>query len=454
MPIEVSVESLRIALARLGEHDLDAPGDVERALEWIAVRDGPDAPLTIRRYDLQAFLWYRLPCKLLTSPEHKRAVAARLGRFFELVGGRATEYARICTSEETVQLLRTWHLEGPRAGRLLREALRASGIEPPDTDALRWGAVMGPEEATIHDEVALELERALEDRRLDPAARGFGARRKQLVEELLRRRLPELGGRAPLDLVAEERLEHWLRRGSEQRRGIVGPVEPLLRVPASLVNGDAGTLAPLAWLLDAAGEGIALTQTGALNLSLVRAAVERFPEWWWGGSRGPPRSEGDVASLCETHALPRRMRALRRRGRRLLLTRRGEELRGDCAALLRACAPHLIPGEGFEAAVGELAAAVLLRHETVDRDDLEAAVHAAIVADGWNADGEPPDLRDVAWAAAAPLRLAEALGLVGYESEFEPGVGFTKRDLTPTPAGHEALRLCLRARALAPATLP
>jgi hypothetical protein len=56
VPIEVSPESLRIALARLGEHDLDAPGELERALEWIAVRDDPDGPLTIRRYDLQVFL--------------------------------------------------------------------------------------------------------------------------------------------------------------------------------------------------------------------------------------------------------------------------------------------------------------------------------------------------------------------------------------------------------------
>lgn len=86
VPVDLSPTAVERALARLGEHDLEAPGDVEAALELIAGREDGDAPLEISRYDLQLFLWYQLPCKLLASPEVKREVAARLGRFLELAG--------------------------------------------------------------------------------------------------------------------------------------------------------------------------------------------------------------------------------------------------------------------------------------------------------------------------------------------------------------------------------
>jgi hypothetical protein len=87
LPIELSSAALGGALARLGEHDLEAPRDVEGALEWMAGREDPEAPLLLRRYDLQVFLWYQLPRKWLIPLDDKRRVAARLGRFLELIGG-------------------------------------------------------------------------------------------------------------------------------------------------------------------------------------------------------------------------------------------------------------------------------------------------------------------------------------------------------------------------------
>lgn len=439
----------------LGEHDLDAPCDVEGALEWIAPREDPEAPVEISRYYLQIFLWYRLPRKWLTSAEHKRAVAARLGRFLELVGGRAAAYAGLCTSDETMRLLRAWE-DGDGAGELFRDSLEASGIEPPDTDALEWGSVMGLEEARLRDVVALELERAVEEGRLVPGERGFKRRQAELVSGLLRRPRAELGGRAPLDIVAEERLESWARRSSDERRAIVAQLEPLLREPeppSGAAATDEGALEPLAWLLDVAADGLGLTQTRALNRALVRAAVERFPRWWSADLFGPPHREDEVIALCEVHGLARGMRLLRRSGHKLVLTRRGEALRHDPAALLRASALHLLAGNGFEGAVQELAAAVLLGCETVDWSEMDAAVHAAIVADGWNSDGEPPGVRDVAGAAAGLIRVADALGLVHHEYEYDREARIARRDLTPTPAGREALRLALRSRALAPARL-
>jgi hypothetical protein len=203
--------------------------------------------------------------------------------------------------------------------------------------------------------------------------------------------------------------------------------------------------------LDAALGGIALTQTGALNRALVRAAVERFPDWRNAELHGPPHREDDVYSLREVHELGRRLRLLRRSGRKLVLTRQGEKLRLDPAALFHACARQLIAAEGFDAAAQELAAAVLVSAETVDRDVLESAVHAAIVADGWNAGGEPPAVYEVAAAAAGLLRLTQALGLVVYAYEYDRESGTARRELKPTAAGRECLRLTLSSRALQPA---
>lgn len=56
MPVELSPDEVRSALARLGEHE--APRDVEAALEWIAGRKDPESPIRISRYGLQVFLWY------------------------------------------------------------------------------------------------------------------------------------------------------------------------------------------------------------------------------------------------------------------------------------------------------------------------------------------------------------------------------------------------------------
>ncbi len=450
MPVDLSSTSVERALALLGEHDLEAPGDVEGALELIAGREHADAPVEISRYDLQLYLWYQLPCKLLASLEVKRAVAERLGRFLELAGDGATAYAEICTSEQTMAMLEAWEVEEPDTVERLREALEASGLEPPDTDALRWRSMMGFEEARLRDRVARELEQWVEDEGVDPGARGFKRRQTALVTEFLQRPQAELDGRMPLDVIVEERLESWARDGGGARREFVAPVVPILKTPAAPEPPpDAdGLLRTLIWLLAQGEEGIGLTQTGALNRALVRASVERFPAWWR-MEMGPPHREDEVTGLCEVHDLARRTRLLRRTGRTLATTKRGRSLLRDPVALRAAVAPHLLTPDGFAGAVQELAAAALLDGgPVVDRDEFLARVHAAIVADGWNAAGEPPDVRDVHVYAWNAIRPAEALELLTYEHEYDRETHISRGELTVTPAGREALRLALRARAV------
>lgn len=447
VPVELSPTAVARTLARLGEHDLEAPGDVEAALELIAGREDDDAPLEISRYRLQLFLWYQLPCKLLAALEIKREVAARLGRFLELAGEGAERYAELCTSEQTMAMLEAWEEDGAAAEEQLRQALVASGLEPPDTEALAWRSMMGFEEAQLRDQVALELERWIEREGIDAGARGFQRRQAAIVDEFLGRPTAELSDLAPLEVVVAERLEHWARGGSEERAEMVAPVLPMLRAPAA-AEETAHLMEPLNWLLEQAADGIGLTQTGALNRAFVQESVERFPAWWSAEGSGLPRREEDVFSLCEVHALARRMRLLRRSARRVVLTRRGKALVGDRLELRNAAAPHLIATDGFPAAVQELAVAVLLAGgDTVELDGLVARVHAVIVTDGWNAAGQAPAALDVRACVWGVLRPAQALGLLGHEYEYDRERQRARDELTLSSAGREALRLTLRARA-------
>ena len=140
----------------------------------------------------------------------------------------------------------------------------------------------------------------------------------------------------------------------------------------------------------------------------------------------------------------RRLRLLRRRGRRLRTTARGRELRGDPAALVEALGAELLAGETFAVAVGELAAALLLDGFEADVGTLAAEIQPAIVAEGWQADGDIPDERDVGWEVAGFLCRAEAVGLLSGSSRGRLG------GRVLTAAGRSGLGAGLRARTLAP----
>jgi hypothetical protein len=171
MPVTLSARAIGDALARLQEHEIDA----ESALSWLGW--DREAPLRIRRYDLQLYLWYQLPTKYLAPLEAKRDVAAALASLLELAGADA--YAALCRAPDVDHMLGLWEDDDPAAPRRLDELLDASGLEPPDTELLTWGPVMGLVEADVRDRAAEVLELALEAGELVPA------RRSQLVAAVL-----------------------------------------------------------------------------------------------------------------------------------------------------------------------------------------------------------------------------------------------------------------------------
>ncbi|MGH2954445.1 MAG: hypothetical protein ACRDK9_10595 [Solirubrobacterales bacterium] len=141
----------------------------------------------------------------------------------------------------------------------------------------------------------------------------------------------------------------------------------------------------------------------------------------------------------------RKLRLLRRRGRRFLTTARGREVGADPAALLAILSVELLAGETFGLAVSELAAALLLDGAEASVEALAAEIHPAIVAEGWQAEGEAPDEREIAWTVSGFLLACEAVGLLTGSSRGRRG------SRTLTSAVRFGLTSGLRARALAPA---
>lgn len=410
MPVELTEREIRDALAVLEEWDREGARDAESALAWMGWEG--EGPLLLRRYEVQLFVWYQLPRKWLASLERKRAAAGALAHLLERLGSRAAGYAEVCRSPETERLLRAWDQEDPDAGRRFRKLLDGSGIEPPDTELLAWGSLMGLEEARVREQVALALEQAIEEGRLAPGGPGFRRRQAQVANAALCERWDGDEALTRLEAVQAERLERWFERGqtrgSRERRAILELAAATVADPPRIEPEPArAALVPALWLLEQAGHGIGLTQTGALNRALVREAVERWPSWWDTTLFGPPHREDEVALLRELHGLLRRTRLVRRSGRRIVATGSGRRLGGDAQAIL-----------------------------------------PAIVAEGWRAAGRPPSERNLAWAVGDLLCAAESLGLLARQA----GAARYARDrLVLTPAGRTGLAAGLRARALAPA---
>ncbi len=358
MALTLSPEQIDRALGQLGERAVDAEVALY-SFGW----DG-ESPLRILRHDLMSSSWYELPAKFIAPIEAQRDVAEALAEFLDRAG--AGEHAALCRAPEVESMLELWDDDRAAARTQLGELLAASGLEPPDTELLAWGSVMGPVEAEAHDRAIEALE---DDAQTAPA---------DMVAVVLRE---PAGEGVLLDAIHGERLDYWLRRGSPERAAIIDAVADLLASPVR-VEADAG-IEPALWLLERGEAGIALTQTGALARDLVRQAVELRPQWWNAELFGPPNREAEVAPLEQLHALLREMRLLRRSGRLLRTTPSGRRLRAEPDALLAACAESLLAGERFEHAVAELTAALLLAGEPASSDALTERVHAAVAADGW-----------------------------------------------------------------------
>ncbi len=431
---------LDAALAVLRAEDSRLALDAEGALDSLT---GGEGVAHLSQIGLQEFLWYRLPMKFLTDDAHKRRIAAALGRLMELL--ELPRYAALCLSAQTARILAAHEDDQDHRGRAaMRAAMRSSGVEPVDVDELAWGSVAGMAEASAYYQVALALELAIAAGEFTPGARGWKAAQQRFIRQQLLRAPEAADGGCLLDEVLEERIQAWLTARGAARQETVRPLGHRLRAPSVLPPDLSRCVAPVRWLLDQAAGGLALTATHRLKPATVTAMVHAFD---WDDGVGVRRLEGDFREVVATRDLAECSGVVRRRKLQLLLTPTGRRLTGDDPALWRRLCTALVAAEPYDAAVQELALALMLQREDLSRAQLAAPIHDAMTGEGWHSkDGRPPDEHHVGWALVDFHWRLEALRLLEHDAT-KPRWQDSWR---LTPAGAVAAIEALRARATRP----
>ncbi|MFC7326812.1 hypothetical protein [Marinactinospora rubrisoli] len=404
-------ETVASALAQMARLDPAAARSAESALASLTA--GQDLERLTQRA-VQEFCWYVLPARFSAESQDRLFVAHSLGRLFSLLD--LPRYAGICTSDHTREILAAYALGHHTGVAAYERRMRASGIEPPDLAELTWGTALGSAEIEAYQATSAALELAIAAGEVRPGTPGWRAAQEQHARVFLTQ--PDGHGRSRLDRIREERVRDWLAARSHPHRQQLWPLLGQIIAGAELPNGAARALAPVHRLLDYADEGIQLTQIGYISPTVVRELCAEFD---WSTSPSPPRSETDVMQLIALHKLLRGMRAVRRSGRRLVLTRRGQRLHASTEALWRAVAESVLRTDGFQQAAAEtLFGLLLLRspragsHRREDGDGVSIAEEARLVLTdaGWEHDGtgEEPGTQQVRSVLITVTWLLETLG--------------------------------------------
>jgi hypothetical protein len=403
--------AIAAALANLAAEDMAVARDAEAALGSLTGGEGPEV---ITQEGIQHFLWYELSLKWLTDLEDKLAVAASLARALDSLD--LPRYAEICRSQTTLGILRAYDEDDDKGLAAFRRADTASGIRPPDLPELRWGGMMGWEEARALSSTAEMLELAVAGRDLVPGARGWKARQQELVRAHLSTPQVDLAGQTLKHMILTERIEQWLNaRRSEIRRKLLAAIANRLLLPGKLPLG-ADPCPPLRWLLEQLADGVPLTQTGNLGQKFVQGAAARFG-WDY---PSPPRTEDELFDLHQIRRLAQRKRLARRDGRKLVLTTRGRSLLADPESLWRIVACSILVDDAFGAMAGEVLLALLLDEESLPLVDILNTVKSAAVEEGFRdaRTGEPPDDQALRWAIHDTLNPCRALGLLSVGGDW------------------------------------
>ena len=376
----------------------------EQVLGWLAPHDRD--PASVSQHDAQQLAWCTAPGQSPAPDDEVAAVAAACARLLEQSGrGRAATALR----EHTPAVRTGWARSARHGSVASARAMQATGVQPPDTDALAWAALMGSEEAKAFDAVQRMLESALDEGRLSVGDENWPARQGKLVEDWLHTPGVEFAGRAPLDVIHAERAADWADAGTAARRSILRTVLPLF---ATTTEPPADPVRPLRFLLEAIEQGITLDSKDRLPVDFVRDLADRFG---WGMAAFIIRKEGDVVELGEIRDLATRTHliTLRLRQHALELTPAGRKALDDPARLWAVAAAGWFKHDDFATYVAEIAAATLLRGPGTTKD-LATAAQEAVAPSFQDRDGAHPDYREVRTATREWLRLGNALGWLSY----------------------------------------
>ncbi|MDS1272080.1 hypothetical protein RIF23_17460 [Lipingzhangella sp. LS1_29] len=377
-------ETVASALAQLSRTDPRVAQTAEHALSTLTAGEGLAG---LNQRTVQKFCWQVLPARYASSAEEQEFVVRSLGELFQLLG--LSRYAEICTSAATQEILAA-HQRGSDTGNAAFERhMRASGVEPPDLSELTWGTALGSAEIEAYDATSAALELAIALGDVQPGTTGWRTAQERQARAFLTQ--PDDQGRSRLDKIREERVRAWLSSAGHPHRQHLVPLLGQIIAGADPPHSAHAALSPVQRLLEFASDGIALTQIGYLSPNVVR---EMCTEFDWTPVSTPPRSETDVTQIITLHKLLRSMRAVRRSGRRLILTRRGRRLRDSTESLWVAVAESVLNTDGFEQAATETLLGLLLvwsprstgSHSSESAVDIAAEARTILADAGWEKD--------------------------------------------------------------------
>ncbi|MDQ3660576.1 MAG: hypothetical protein M3454_05860 [Actinomycetota bacterium] len=189
-----------------------------------------------------------------------------------------------------------------------------------------------------------------------------------------------------------------------------------------------------------------LTQKLNLGRAFVQEAAARY-EWWDFFHR--LTTELEVPYLHELHHFARRLKLVRRKGRKLLLAPAGKRGLKDIETLWRTVAHGLFVGEDFEQAVAEVLFPLLIAEGEIQTDEIEARIAPILAEQGWSTRDEwggsvPINERGAARGMWDITRIAVPFGMMAKGGDWRD------RSLALTAFGVATGLEGLRARSIAP----
>lgn len=392
--------------------------------------------------ELQEFLWYQLPLKWLAEIRELHEIAWSLADLFTAAG--LERYAALCRAPQTHRLLDAWQDNDHEPARnSMKQAIRDSGVDPPDTPLMRWGSVLGAAEQSARKRISQVLEQAIDAGELVPGRRGWKQLAIRITEVSLMMPRLDLRGATLLQAVFRERGSSWAAEHPAVRQDLLSEVLPLLAGEAAVPVTAGAALMPLRWLLERVGDGVTLTRAGWLPKNVVVEANDTFG--WFDLLGVTARTETDLPELGALNELARRTRLITRKGGRVSLSAVGRRVLSDPDRLWRMVVADIFSAGTFEGEGAALAAATLLRtNMPVAYPRVEAIVDAGLVGRWRTASGESLE----EWSGLDATRefglLAEVFGWIEQDDDGQ------NRTWTLTAPGREAALLGLQLQSRTP----
>ena len=193
------MDEIELAVRRVQVQHPELSQELETVADALWQGEGVDLA---HQAAVQSFLWCDVPRR--HEPGDWAALVEATAALLDAVGyERLSDIAR---SAQTAEILRTWRMDSAAGAAAFRSARQASGVEPPDTEVLAWGSILGPEEADALSAVELALSQAVASGELVPGGSRAPATARGITERVLTTPLELPPGQTLAGLVTTERI--------------------------------------------------------------------------------------------------------------------------------------------------------------------------------------------------------------------------------------------------------